>query len=293
MFRSVKRHYLRKVLVILKGLANSRSGNFGLMTALLAVPIVGSAGLAMDVVGAFVAKDDLQEKLDSATLAAAAEKAYMGLFNEQTALAYLNGQTKGAKFANLKFEENADGTITGRVTAEIPTDFMSLFGKNSMSLALSSTANALTQSKLAEVTLKIEHAQGAWSKDIFFFTKDKYGKIISETLVLSYIYDGTNFLMIPSITSDIKVKVGEYASYGYAMTVFKDFTYKGARVNPEKHYSDDPDSNLWIKSSGTCSDPGGILKMWEDGGDFNYLDFQFRQLCTSVTKSVGDVRLVR
>ncbi len=75
------------------------------MTALLAVPIVGSAGLAMDVVGAVLAKDDLQEKLDSATLAAAAEKAYKGQFNETTALAYLNSQTKGIKFTNLKFAE--------------------------------------------------------------------------------------------------------------------------------------------------------------------------------------------
>lgn len=293
MFRSVKRHYLRKFLVILKRLAKSRSGNFGLMTALLAVPIVGSAGVAMDVVGAVLAKDDLQEKLDSATLAAAAEKAYKGQFNETTALAYLNSQTKGIKFTNLKFAENADGTINGSVTAEIPTDFMGLFGKNSMALSLVSTANALTQSKLSEITLRIEHAQGAWSKDILFFTRDKNGNILSEQQVLSYSYDGKSSTLTPSVSSDIKVKVGDYASYGFAMVVYKDPSYVGKRINPEKHYSDDPDSNLWIKSSGTCTDPNGIFKMWEDGGDFNYLDFQFRQLCTSMTKSVSDVRLVR
>jgi uncharacterized protein YmfQ (DUF2313 family) len=52
---------------------SNRSGNFGMMTALMIVPVVGVAGLAVDVNNALVARSTLQAAADAAALAAVAE----------------------------------------------------------------------------------------------------------------------------------------------------------------------------------------------------------------------------
>ncbi len=51
----------------------SRSGNFGMMTALLLVPLIGVAGLAIDISNALVVRSTLQAAADAAAIAAVAE----------------------------------------------------------------------------------------------------------------------------------------------------------------------------------------------------------------------------
>ncbi|HWU65175.1 MAG TPA: pilus assembly protein [Ensifer sp.] len=57
---------------MLRGFLNDRSGNFGIMTALLIVPIIGVAGLAVDFTNALTVKSKLQGAGDAAALAAIA-----------------------------------------------------------------------------------------------------------------------------------------------------------------------------------------------------------------------------
>jgi hypothetical protein len=58
---------------MLRGLLSDRSGNFGMMTALLLIPIIGVAGLAVDVTNALTVKSKLQGAGDAAALAAIAD----------------------------------------------------------------------------------------------------------------------------------------------------------------------------------------------------------------------------
>lgn len=57
----------------MRKLIQDRSGNFGVTTALLLVPLLGVAGLAIDVHTAVIAKTNLQAAADSAVLAAVGE----------------------------------------------------------------------------------------------------------------------------------------------------------------------------------------------------------------------------
>ncbi len=57
---------------MVRGFLSDRSGNFGMMTALLIVPIIGVAGLAVDITNALTVKSKLQGAGDAAALAAIA-----------------------------------------------------------------------------------------------------------------------------------------------------------------------------------------------------------------------------
>lgn len=60
------------MLKLLKALADCRNGNFALLTAILAVPVIGAAGMSVDLTRAiFLKRSDLQSALDAAVLAAA------------------------------------------------------------------------------------------------------------------------------------------------------------------------------------------------------------------------------
>ncbi len=53
---------------------SDRSGNFGIMTALLMVPLVGSAGLALDYAHALSLRTQLYAAADAAAVGAVSEK---------------------------------------------------------------------------------------------------------------------------------------------------------------------------------------------------------------------------
>jgi hypothetical protein len=57
----------------LKNFWQEKSGNFGILTALLLVPLCGAAGVALDISRGMSAKADLQQAADSAALAAVAD----------------------------------------------------------------------------------------------------------------------------------------------------------------------------------------------------------------------------
>ena len=60
-------------MALLKKLARDRSGNFGVMSALLMIPLIGAAGLALDITNALGVKNDLQGAADAAAIGAVAE----------------------------------------------------------------------------------------------------------------------------------------------------------------------------------------------------------------------------
>ena len=57
----------------MKNFWREKSGNFGILTALLMVPLCGAAGVALDITRGMSVKADLQQAADSAALAAVAD----------------------------------------------------------------------------------------------------------------------------------------------------------------------------------------------------------------------------
>lgn len=272
-----------------------RRGNFGMLTAFLAAPITLSTGMAVDLARMASAKISYQQAVDSAVLAAAAKYAATGTVDPAIAQKFMSGNSVGATATPINFTANADGTVTGTATFQMKLAMMQLLSSKTAAITVTSKANALGVTKLDQASLQITAAQGAYSKDIYFFTRDAKGAILSQSLVLKYRYDGTNKTYTPPIGGVTTINVGDYATYGYRMDIYVDNSYKGKTtgVPVVTHYSDDSDASKWTRSTGTCADAAGIQVQWEDGGDANYKDFQYTQKCTQTSTKIVDVRLLR
>jgi Flp pilus assembly protein TadG len=136
-----------------RGLIADRSGNFALMFALSAVPIITAMGAAVDYSYALTAKTQLQQAADSAAVGALAEQS-VGVI-----AALKNGTsgeiTVGEKDAEAIFKANMDPKLASYVssynisvqrngsqftsqvkfTANVPTSFLGIIGKNSIQVS--------------------------------------------------------------------------------------------------------------------------------------------------------------
>lgn len=134
-------------------LVADRSGNFALMFALSALPVITAMGAAVDYSFALTAKTQLQQAADSAAVGALAEQS-VGVI-----AALKNGITGevavGEKDAEAIFKANMDPKLASYVTsytvsvlrngsqftsevkftANVPTSFLGIIGKNSIRVA--------------------------------------------------------------------------------------------------------------------------------------------------------------
>lgn len=141
----------------------NRSGNFGIMTALLMVPLVGTAGLAVDFSNALSVRNQLFAAADAAAVGSLAEKS-VGV---AAAMAMTTDGTVAVAQAdanNLFFAQNSSllssdnvavaiavtktgNTIQSNVTftASVPTTFLHILGQNTISIAGKATAQNQTE----------------------------------------------------------------------------------------------------------------------------------------------------
>jgi Flp pilus assembly protein TadG len=141
-----------------------RRGNFGLMTAILVVPLIGAAGLAIDYSDQSELKAELMEAADAAALGAissqtAGYKAVQAMSGdgeitvaEQDAKQLFLAQRAsglGVTASQLPLDVSitvakASGIVTSTVnfSAQAPTTFMKILGINSMPVAGTATASS-------------------------------------------------------------------------------------------------------------------------------------------------------
>lgn len=147
--------------MLLTSLMRDRSGNFGIMTALLMVPLIGAAGLAIDVGFALEQRQMLMNAADAAAVGALAEKSS----GVAQALTMPNdGEISlGSSDAERLFAAQLPTEIISRIgtvdidirrqgnelyseltfSAAVPTSFLRILGKDSVTV--SGTANATYQ----------------------------------------------------------------------------------------------------------------------------------------------------
>ena len=143
----------------------SKDGNFGIMTALLLVPLVGAAGMAIDVSNAVSIRNELYSNADAAAAGSLAEKsagmaAAMIMPNDgSVTLAaadakklFFGQQQSDGSLQDVDVNVNIGvtkvaNTVTSKVTftANIPTTFMRILGQDTMSVS----GNASAQNQLA------------------------------------------------------------------------------------------------------------------------------------------------
>lgn len=272
-----------------------RSGNIAVVTALAMVPLITVIGAAIDYDRVSKAQSNLQQALDAATLASAAT----GKFDAGLAVATFNANHRqtDATVSELSFSAGT-GTVVGAATVVVSTTFSGLMGIQSFTRKASSTA-ALRPIKLITATFRSISAQGAYSKDVFLFTKNASGAITGQTTVLTYRYSlnpstrvGTKTIT-PAIGTTKTITVGPYETYGIGFVIYQDDTYYGKLVNPVTKYGTAADASTWIRFSGTCNTTSGQTANMEDGGDTNFLDIVYNMTCTMGPSASDKVRLVQ
>ncbi|MCA0342513.1 MAG: pilus assembly protein [Proteobacteria bacterium] len=145
----------------LKSLAHDRAGNFGLFTALLAVPVLGTIGMGLDLSHAVLRKTELQDALDSAVLAAASTsdltKSQMDKIAQDTLAAALPNDLSFKTVAGeLQFLK--DGQISLAATTHVPLTIGKILFKEGLKVSALSraTRSASDESKL-EIAMVLDN----------------------------------------------------------------------------------------------------------------------------------------
>ncbi|WP_337270360.1 TadE/TadG family type IV pilus assembly protein [Oryzifoliimicrobium ureilyticus] len=148
--------------MIFKKFLRSRSGNFGMMSAILMVPIAGAAGLAIDFSEAYSVRTSLNNAADAAAVGSVAEKSVAvreamlmqgdGPIDDgaKDARALFMGQA-GSDVSSLSVNLNTSvvkngNKVTSKVTysAVVPTTFSQLLGQKTITVSGVATAEYQT-----------------------------------------------------------------------------------------------------------------------------------------------------
>lgn len=147
---------------LLRKLLAERSGNFGMTTALVAVPLIAAGGLALDVTNAMLVRTELQNAADAAAVGAIADSspavaAAMAMTKDGTvtigqddANKLFFGQTSSDLQA-ISVNVSAAVTRTGNIVSStvnfstnVPTTLSQVIGKTSISVSGSASAQYQT-----------------------------------------------------------------------------------------------------------------------------------------------------
>ncbi|MBD8685645.1 MULTISPECIES: pilus assembly protein TadG-related protein [unclassified Rhizobium] len=142
---------------------HDKAGNFGILTALLAVPMFGAAGVALDISQAMVVKQDLQNAADAAALAAVAKSSKEVeaarkmkadgkiVIPENEALSFFEADAVGrndfeVESVNVSVEK-VGNVVQSNVSfsATVQTSLSRILGKNFMTVSVKATAKYETE----------------------------------------------------------------------------------------------------------------------------------------------------
>lgn len=154
-------------------LLHDRSGNFGMMTAILLPVLLGVGGVALDLTNMMMSKTQLQEASDSAALAAATALANGDVANEAAAEAlakqfflgqmgnYMGADAASALAASTDVDINTTTSTAGKkFTVSVGTSYnlaltplMGMLGYQTMNIATNSVSTSGTEKKTDALSL--------------------------------------------------------------------------------------------------------------------------------------------
>ncbi len=304
-------------------LAGDRGGNFSTMTALLAVPLVAAAGMAVDYSSAIFQRANLQEIADGAALAG-------GKVFDGTNLA--TAQAEASRFiaayadttpANLSYTITANGRVLSvNLTGAVPTNLMRIVNINSVDIGVNSQATAPAKPDI--VTLTPTQAQGWYYKVITI--RVVRPNSTAETVVGTVTYQPTThndsgqgtMTAVPSGP----ITLGQYTKLvlqmdvkddgcplGKAASVSNNNAVSCSKSSSSTKYdltlrTDDPNTSNYLFVDGSELPKGVTLPIenyfgcqtaqkhaWEDGGGWDRQDF-FYTISSQCSSADGDaVRL--
>ncbi|WP_418158608.1 pilus assembly protein TadG-related protein [Benzoatithermus flavus] len=125
-----------------------RRGNAAMVFALVLLPLTAAAGIAVDSMLAYTVENELQKSLDAAGLAAGRtiDPADVEADARSFFASNFGAGPDLAALSNLRVDiAQADGQITLTATARMPTTFMRLFGRDSVTVSARTVVNRQTR----------------------------------------------------------------------------------------------------------------------------------------------------
>lgn len=308
----------------MRRLAGDRGGNFATMTALIAVPLVAVAGMAVDYSSATHQRANLQEIADGAALAG-------GKVFDGTNLA--TAQAEATRFitayadttpANLSYTITASGRVLSvNLTGAVPTSLMRIANINSINIGVNSQATA--PAKPDVVTLTPTQAQGWYYKVITIrvvrpnaTTETDVGTVTYQPTTHNNDGQGTmtavptgpitlgqyTKLVLQMDVKDDGCPLGKAASVSSNNTVTCSSKNSASTKYDLTLRTDDPNTSNYLFVDGSELPKGVTLPIenyfgcqaaqkhaWEDGGGWDRQDF-FYTISSQCSSSDGDaVRL--
>jgi Flp pilus assembly protein TadG len=129
--------------------SNDAKGNFATTFAMVMVPIFMVLGLTVDMTRAYMYKGDLQNAVDSATLAAAIAGDVAVTDSERTKIGNSFFQTNYDKIpATISFQYPGDGTVIGTGAYKMPVLFGGFFGKDQVEVEVQAVVGIPSEGNL-------------------------------------------------------------------------------------------------------------------------------------------------
>lgn len=131
---------MRPIQRFLRKFFSDRRGNFAMIFALAAIPLVIAAGAAVDISRAYIVENRLKAALDAAALAVGGATGKTQAQLEEIAQAYFDANYPGEKLGvpgAVSVVQNGN-TVTLAATAELPTSLMGIVGINTLDIGASS-----------------------------------------------------------------------------------------------------------------------------------------------------------
>ena len=256
-------------------------GNVAIAFSVTALPAIILGGAGIDYSRLVDSRARAQSAVDAAVLRLAQQDSLNATEAAKTFAASTNLTVVSTSFTT---RTNAAGqtVYVGDASVRVAMTFGRVLGLANTAVTVHSEATPPAPQVLT-ARFKPTNVQGAYSKDIFIWTKDTKGALTKQT-VITYRYSsatGVKTTTPPVGSASTTFTVPPYSTFGVGMVVYEDWlSYSGALINPVTKYSDAADASTWIRTSGDCSDGSGQTVQMEDGGDSNFLDLDYVMYCS-------------
>ena len=212
------------IIKLWRSVSTDRSGNFGLLTALLAVPVIGSIGVAIDISRGLSAKSEAQDALDAALLYAAREPAD-GWKSAAGKAFVANIAQFGFTVSSLAWVDGSDGSLTGRAALSLNTTFTRILGIESFPVSVDSAVFAKHETSPMIAMFSLDSAKGWYWKQVKLWVH--YPNKATDTVIATYTYQPTSWLN--GGTGTVTGPLGKAVSLG----VDYDNAYLTMQVSPD------------------------------------------------------------
>lgn len=222
------------VLARLDTIRRDVSGNLGLLTAILAVPLLIAAGSVVDIGVAYDERERLQGVADGAALAGAA--VFNGA-NKTEATAVVEDFVKahlGAKGSKLVVDFER-GEVNVVLTKSVPTAFMAIVGQPDVAVGV--TASALAKRTISAMTITPVNASGWWYKLVRVLVVRENSTVEEEVGRAVYRpdkWDGSNRSGTMVVSPTTVFSLGKYQKLILEMSVKEDGCPIGTKINQPK-----------------------------------------------------------